>query len=320
MKRIAVIGAGTHSALHHGHALRSYAATHPGEIELVAVCDLDESLAKRYAATFGFPRTYIDYRLMMERERPDGLVAITPLSRTAAIAGELLGFGIPMVIEKPPGESSAETRLLLEAAAKRGTPHMVSFNRRFIPAVVRAREWISAGGAGRAPKLMVARMLRHARREKGFPVGTGIHLIDTVLSIMGPPRRIRTVQAPTDFEGRFLYSVSIDFGAGRSAAVVISPDVGTEEESFEIHGQDYTIHVDSIRCTLRVVEGRKEVLAWQPAPDAAYELVCGALGETGAFIAALQSGRGFAPELQEALVSMLASEAVEAGGDVALKP
>jgi predicted dehydrogenase len=317
-KRIAVIGAGSHSALHHGSALRSYAALHPGEIELTAVCDLDEARAKEYAARFGFSRTYADFRAMIGRERPDGLVAITPMTHTAAIVEELLGFGIPLVIEKPPGESSADTQRLLEAAEKHGTPHLVSFNRRFIPAMVRAREWIDAGGAAKAPRLVVARMLRHARRELGFPVETGIHLVDTVISLLGKPSRIATVKVPTDHPGRFLSNALFDFGSVRSATVVLSPDVGTEEETFEIQGQGYTAQVDTMRCTVRIVEDGREVLSWQPQRDAACEFLCGALGETERFVAALRDGRGFAPDLREALISMRASEAIEAGGVVAL--
>lgn len=317
--RIAVIGAGEHSALHHGSALRSHAAMHPGAIELAAVCDLDEARAKDYAARFGFARTYVDFRAMIARERPHGIVAVTPIERTAAIVGELLGLGIPLVIEKPPGESSADARRLLEAARKHGTPHMVSFNRRFIPAVVKARAWIEAGGAARMPRLMVARMLRRARREPGFPVGTGIHLVDTVLSFMGAPCRIVTAKAPTDHPGRFLSDSLLDFGSGRSAALVISPDVGTDEETYEIQGQGYAVQVDAMRCAVRIVQDGREILSWQAEPGSAFDAVCGARGETESFIAGLRDGLPFAPGLGEALAAMRCAEAIEAGGEVAVE-
>lgn len=317
-KRIVIIGAGEHSALHHGSALRTYAGMHPGELELAAVCDLDEARARQYAARFGFSRIYVDFRAMIERERPDGIVAVTPITRTAAIIEELLGLGIPLVIEKPPGETSEDTLRLVEAAERNGTPHMVSFNRRFIPAVVKAREWIEAVAEARAPRLMVARMLRLARRELGFPVGTGIHIVDTVLSFMGVPRSVATAKAPTDHPGRFFSGSLLDFGSGRSAALVISPDVGADEETYEIQGQGYVAQVDAIRCAVRIVEEGREVLSWQVEPHSAYELVCGALGETERFVAALRSGRGFAPDLGEALVSMRCAEAIEAGGEVAI--
>jgi hypothetical protein len=104
-----------------------------------------------------------------------------------------------------------------------------------------------------------------------------------------------------------------------ASAVVLSPDVGTEEETFEIHGQGYAIQIDSVRCAVRIVEGGREVLSWRPDRDAFYEFLCGALGETERFVAALRDGRGFAPDLREALVSMRASEAIEAGGKVTLE-
>lgn len=313
--RLAVIGAGNHSALHHGSALQSYAASHPGEIELAAICDLDEEKAREYAGRFGFARTYTDHRLMLEREKPDGLLAITHPAVTATLALDLLPRRIPLVIEKPTGESAADTLRLLECARTHEAPVMVSFNRRFIPAVARARAWL----AGRSPPtLAVGRMLRPARREARFVTGTGIHVIDTVLSFMGTPRRVFTCRAPTDTPERFLYDSVVDFGAGSSAALVISPQVGIDEETVELLGQGYAILIDCMRCAVRIVKGEREELSWQVPRGAEYAFACGALDETTAFIRAIRDGSGFGPDLHDSLVTMASAEAIEAGGEVAI--
>jgi len=313
--RIAVIGAGNHSALHHGNALQLYATAHPGEIELAAVCDLDAAKAGAYARQFGFSRAYGDYHEMIAAEQLDGLITVTPPGITAALAADLLVRGIPLAIEKPPAESASGTRRLLELARKHGAPHMVSFNRRYIPAVVKAREWLAGPLKGRAPLLVTARMLRPARREKNFVTGTGIHLIDTVLSFMAEPRRVFTRRAPTGHEHRFLYASLLECADGAGAAVVISPDVGTEEETVEIHGREYCIQIDTIRSRIRVVDGEQETLSWQPTGDAAYAFTCGALGETEAFIRSIREGKGFWPDLETSLLTMTIAEAIEAGGE-----
>jgi myo-inositol 2-dehydrogenase/D-chiro-inositol 1-dehydrogenase len=318
--RIAVIGAGNHSALHHGSALQLVAAAHPGTIELAAVCDLDAAKAEDYARQFGFARTFTDYRAMIAGERLDGLVTVTPPGLTAGLAADLLARGIPVSIEKPPAETAAGTRQLLETARKHRAPHVVSFNRRFIPAVAKAREWLAGQGEARSPLLVIGRMLRPARREKDFVTGTGIHLIDTVLSFTGAPRRIVTVRAPSAHAGRFLYNATLDVGGGRSAAIVISPDVGTEEETVEIHGSEYCIAIDTIRCTIRIVDRGREVLAWQPPADSPYAFSCGALGETEAFLQAIRDGKGFSPGLAESLLTMTSAEAIEAGGEAVVGP
>lgn len=316
MLRLAVIGAGSHSTSNHGAALRACKAAHPDEIELTAVCDLDQKKALVYAEKFGFLRTYDNYDQMLAEERLDGLIAITPLPLTAKIAGDLLSRGLPLVIEKPPGENSEETRRLLQIAEAHGTPHMISFNRRFSPVIAKAREWLAGPGKGRPPKLMIARMLRHARREEGFVVGTGIHVIDAVLSFMDRPEQVFTRKVPTDVDGRFLYDASVRFRDGAVASFAISPDVGVDEETFEIQGQDYCIQIDRIACRIRVLDGGREALSWQAPGGAELAFTCGVLGETESFIRYIRQGRGYWPDLRDGLVSMIVSEAVEAGGEV----
>jgi len=185
MVRIVVLGAGNHSSGTHGPALRTYAAEHPGEIELAAVCDLDSAKAQKYADAFGFARTYTDIEAMLAEQQPDGLIAVTPIALTEEIVSGLLPHRIPMVIEKPPGEDSAATRRLLAAAEASGTPHMISFNRRFSPAIMRAREWLAQTAQERPPQVVLCRMLRHNRREDNFVIGTAIHLLDAAISILG---------------------------------------------------------------------------------------------------------------------------------------
>jgi myo-inositol 2-dehydrogenase / D-chiro-inositol 1-dehydrogenase len=318
MIRLAVIGAGSHSALHHGSALMLYRQAHAGEIELAAVCDLDRARAEAYARKFGFAAVYTDYVKMFGSERLDGVVAVTPIARTAEIAADLLRRGLPLALEKPPGRSSAETLGLLAAAEKSGTPHMVSFNRRYIPAVVKAREWLAGPGAGRRPLQMTARILRRARRETDFVVGTAIHVIDAVLSFLGAPDAAFTVKTPTAHDGRFLSHAVLRFHDGACAAVEIAPDVGVEEETFEIRGQDYRIRIDSAGCSLRVHDAGREVLAWEAPEGSEPAFVMGSLGETEAFVRAIRTGRGYWPDLRDGLVSMRTAEAVEAGGERAV--
>lgn len=315
MLRIAVIGAGNHSTSNHGAALKAYKATHPDEIELAAVCDLDWKKAQVYASKFGFLKIYDNYDQMLAEERLDGLIAITPLTLTAKIAGDLLTRGLPLVIEKPPGENSEETRRLLRTAEERGTPHMISFNRRFNPAIAKARQWLAEEGKGRPPKLVIARMLRNARRERDFVVGTGIHAIDTVLSFLGRPEHVTTYKTGMAAEGCFMYASRVRFHGGAVANFVISPDVGVNEETYEIHGQDYCIQVDTTKCCIQVFDRGQVSLSWQAPEGAEPAFTGGALGETEAFVRYIKEGKGYLPDLRDGLVAMLTAEAVQAGGE-----
>ena len=100
--RIGLLGAGEHSAGNHGPAWRDYAKRHPGAVDLVAVCDLDAHRGQAYADRFGFAGVHTDLEQLLA-EGLDGLVAITPIEETEAVAVQILQAGVLMVIEKPPG-------------------------------------------------------------------------------------------------------------------------------------------------------------------------------------------------------------------------
>ena len=127
--KIAVVGAGAHSRTNHGPALRRCKEELGASLSLVAVCDLQRERAERYAADFGFARAYEDLDELMDRERPDGIVAVTPIEHTEAVAEQIMRRGIPLVVEKPPGSDEEQARRLVDLADGLGAPHMVSFNR-----------------------------------------------------------------------------------------------------------------------------------------------------------------------------------------------
>jgi virulence factor len=320
MIRIAVLGAGNHSSGNHGPALRTFVEQNPGVVELAAVCDLDEQKARTYAAKFGFAATYTDWAKMLEAEELHGIVAVTPIVLTEQIAGALLPQGIPLEIEKPPGEDSHSTRRLIAVAEQSGTPHMVSLNRRFSPALTKARQWLADRAADRPPRVAIARMLRHNRREDSFVSGTAIHLIDAVISLLGTPTHVSATNLPTRTPEAFLTQACVAFADGAQAHFIVSPVVGTLAETYEIHGEDYAIEIDDGNCTVKIWDSGSEVLSWAAPAEAPHEFTNGTLAETEAFISAVQAGEGFGPDLREALVSVETAEAVAAGGETDLAP
>ncbi|MFP3904770.1 MAG: Gfo/Idh/MocA family protein, partial [Armatimonadota bacterium] len=116
MTNLALLGAGSHSSGNHGPALKYIKENNPHDVQLVAVCDLDEEKAHNYADRFGFEKTYQDVHTMLDEEDIDGLVLITPVEMTEKLATELLPEGIPLVIEKPPGVNSEAARRLVGVA------------------------------------------------------------------------------------------------------------------------------------------------------------------------------------------------------------
>lgn len=224
MKKIVVVCCGPHSE-EHGAGLAKIAGT---RAQLAAVCDHDEAKAKAYAQQFGFERTYTDMHAMIDAEQPDGIAAITPWRQNDTIAAELLKYRIPMIIEKPPGDTADKARKLRDQVREHDVPHIVSFNRRFAPALVELRKTFT-------PDMHVtARMIRENRTEWDFVIGTAIHLLDAVFSLIGAPRHIVTHRVPAGEVYHHHVAVTCERGQG---TCILEPNASRIEETYTAGGR-----------------------------------------------------------------------------------
>lgn len=312
--RIVVIGAGGHSSAQHGPALKALAERSAGEVELSAVCDLDLVKAETYASAYGFARSYTDLTEMLRTVEPDAVFAITPPPVTETIASTILPMRIPLLIEKPPGPNAASTRRLLDIAERYESPHLVSLNRRFNPLVLRARAWLDENALQRPPRLLLARMLRDERREWDFIVETGIHLADTACAFLGPPTRVSSVTLPETGSVGFTQAVA-QFEGGRRAHLFLSPIAGVFEETYEIQGEGYTIHLDVARGTLEIWNQGSLALSRETPADMDTDERQGTRRETEMFLEGVRTGRWGEPTLKDAFVSMRLVKAIAAGGE-----
>jgi len=113
--RLAIIGAGGQCT----------ASLMPGipyipEIELVAICDLQEELAQRNARNFGAKAVYTDAAKMLAEEKPDGVMVIGPPQMHEEVGIQVLEAGCNLFIEKPASPTIAGAKRLVDAAAKAG--------------------------------------------------------------------------------------------------------------------------------------------------------------------------------------------------------
>ena len=120
-----VIGCGFFAA-NHLHAWRQI-----DDVELVAVCDIDESKAKTAAATFGVPKSYVDAAEMLTAEQPQFVDIVTTMPTHRALVELAAAHRIPMIVQKPFAPTVAECVAMVQAAAAAGVPLMVHENFRF---------------------------------------------------------------------------------------------------------------------------------------------------------------------------------------------
>ncbi|MHB0938795.1 MAG: Gfo/Idh/MocA family oxidoreductase [Armatimonadota bacterium] len=300
MVNVALIGAGGHSLGCHAPALQSFAARHPEWVRLAAVCDLDDEKARKAAVAFGFARAYASIERMMGEERPDAVVSVTPIAATRAVTRELLPYGVPLLIEKPLGNSIAEAREI--AAMVGGAPVMVSMNRRFDPGINRALAWAREQGPIRFAR---ATQLRPGRDEADFVWGTGIHVIDA-LNYLAGPLRVAHAAAMPQAPGGCWRAATLE-GPGAVVHLEILPTVGRIEEQFRLAGDEYCVDVWTHFAHPWRVEGYRNselVLEEQASPETPGCVNNGTCGETEAFLTAVYEGRPLpGPGVRDALQS-----------------
>ena len=302
MIRIALAGCGEHSRGSHAIPLARYASQHPGEIELIAACDLDEARAAEFCESFGFRQPYTDINQMLDRENPDACVCIMPIGQIVDKGIQLLRRGIPCVIEKPLGTSLAEIEELAKVARETNTPHMVSVNRRFMPYLKRVRAWFKDVGA---PRYARASQIRHARSEDDFIWSTGIHVLDALRYMVGEVKSF-DVDALKGEGSAAWYLITLHFENGETGRIEILPTSGMVEESYEFFGERCRARVTAGSGTQRTLElwhdNRlvEESTADEKEPE---DLRNGAYQEVEEFVRSLQNGVHPYPPIQDIVPS-----------------
>ena len=123
--RVGVIGAGRIAAGSHLPCLAAF-----DDVDLI-LCEVDEQRLRLVAEQYAIRETRTDYREMLARDGLDAVFVLTPPGVTYGVGKDCLAAGVPTLMEKPPGMSTAETRDLLSTARATGTKSMVAVNRRF---------------------------------------------------------------------------------------------------------------------------------------------------------------------------------------------
>lgn len=152
---MAVLGVGSMGASH----ARVYAEM--DDVRLVGVADPDERMAAKVARRYGCP-AFGDVRRLLDEEQPDLVSVAVPTRAHLAVAGEAIGRGVHVLVEKPLAPSVEEGRRIVEAAATHGVKLAVGHVERFNPAVTEIKRRLESEELGRIFQV-------HARRLSPFP-------------------------------------------------------------------------------------------------------------------------------------------------------
>lgn len=289
------------------------------DVELSALCDQDEGLCNTIGDEFGVKRRYGNVDEMLDIESPDGVVVAVPAHLNGKIAFPILERGVNTLVEKPPGMSVSETKILRDTAARTGAKVMVGWQRRFHPIVVKARELIEARGpvtqivgefhksitrlekSGRFPKELMDNMLFE----------TPIHAIDLVRAIAGSVGIVEThsVVRRAISSYKDVHAALVLFENGCVAQIVANYTTDARLQRYEIHGRNISAYIEGITEGIVVADGERKTLTSQNMESDTSQ-------QARFFINCIKQDRPVglpAANLDEAIKTMELAEAILAG-------
>jgi predicted dehydrogenase len=145
MKKIkaGIIGSGMMGPIH-TEALRRL-----GYVEVVALAEAGEDLAKAKAESLRIPKSYGDYRRLIEDPEVDVVHNCTPNQLHFEVSKAIMAAGKHVVSEKPLSMDSKESRELVALAQRSGVVAAIDFNYRNYPLVQHMRAMVKKGDLGR---------------------------------------------------------------------------------------------------------------------------------------------------------------------------
>ena len=156
--RYAIIGCGRISPNH-------IAAARENGLEVVALCDIEETKMDETIEKFNLSKKikkYLDYKLMLEKEKPELVAICTESGKHGKIALDCVEANANLIIEKPIALSLEEADLIIEKANKKNIKVSACHQNRFNKSVQKIREAVEANRFG---KLMHA--TAHIRWNRG---------------------------------------------------------------------------------------------------------------------------------------------------------
>ncbi len=184
---------------------------YPGQlppIDLAAVCTTRPETAQRAAQEGGYRTWFTDAAALIHQDEVRIVDCSLPNFAHKAVLLEAIAAGKHIYCEKPLALNGAEAREIVKAAAKAGVQVGMTFNYRFVPALLRAHELIREGALGtiyrfqaeylhtgyQDPNRPLSWRLDKEKSGGGALADLGAHAIDLMRYLLG---EFEAVQAMT---------------------------------------------------------------------------------------------------------------------------
>ncbi len=302
--RAAVVGVG-YLGRFHAQKYRAIA-----EAELIGVSDLDAERGRAVAQE-------LETRYFADASELLGKVdAVTIAASTAAhfdLARTFLEHGVHVLVEKPMTRTSREAAVLNEIASRRRVKLQVGHVERFNPALLSAREGLTAVRFIECHRLTP---FRGRGADVNVILDLMIHDLDVILSLVdAAPVEVSAVGIPVLTDDIDIANARVEFANGAIANVTASRASTGAQRRFRVFQPNQYVSIDFGRGEVRRVSKRGE---WRdgepPLHEETWSLEKGdaLLAETAAFVEAIRNDTPCRVSGKDGLAALELAEMIDA--------
>ena len=235
--RVALVGLGKIAQVAHLPSLKKM-----DDVEIVAVCDVDEKKMASILSRFKIPKWYNVFDEMIAKEKIDALHICTTNHYHYPMALMALKKDIPVLIEKPIALNARDAQRIADLAAKRNVPVVVGMHNRFRDDVQLLKNFLNEKELGELFYLKAGWLKKWSKETSltwqvkkqysggGVLMDLGIQLIDMALYLVNKPKIYST--------RLFAYNIKPEYQVEDSALAVLETENGismTFEMSWNLH-------------------------------------------------------------------------------------
>ncbi|WP_225197345.1 Gfo/Idh/MocA family protein [Gluconobacter oxydans] len=233
-------------------------------VEIVALCDTNETRLAETGARFGITRLYTDIEALLDAEAIDFLdIATTPPSHRILVEAAARR-GVAAICQKPIAPSLADARAMVEAMATSGRPFMIHENFRWQTPVLALKTQIAEGAVGlpfwcrisfRSGYDVYAQQPYLAKGERFIIEDLGIHLLDVARFLMGDVASLwaRTQRVNETIKGEDVATIMLGHVNGTTSVIDCSYASTFERDPFP----QTLIEIDGTSGSLRLTQDYK---------------------------------------------------------------
>lgn len=293
----------------------------PG-VEVAAICDVNPQRRSEAEKIFGAKSVYSSHQTMMDKVRPDAVVAACYPSDHYQIALDAIDRRIPVFIEKPPVPSYSHLKHLVNRALTEGVTTGVGMNFRFAEVTTRLQrisdnqiDMITLRQFANKP---TTPLWDYTSLVKSFLHAMTIHGLDFLIHLCGP---VESLDVVNKIDDQMLFTVLLKFKGGAHASLISGNTTPHFVFDFDAVCRG-NIHVSSSALwEMKIAETGKRYLegeskkwtdSWSPSPLSSGFQRSGYMGQFIDFITAIRENRESSSSFESMLETYRCMDEIEA--------